>query len=67
MKPNSDVRTLARDNSVFLWEIGKRIGKSEQTIVKWLRDEPLPISRKTLLVTAINEIAAEKRKESIHD
>ena len=58
METNIDIRRYARRNEVFLYEIGQRIGVSEVTITRWLRN-PTP-EQQQKMIKAIDEIAAEK-------
>lgn len=38
---NQDIRNLAKLRGLFLWQVAKRCGVSESTLMKWIR-EPLP-------------------------
>ena len=62
MKPNMDIRNLAKDNGVYLWEIAKYIGVTEQTIIRWLRREPMPEDKQLKVVDAIYIIASRNQE-----
>lgn len=50
MKLNQDLRDYARSNLLFIWQVAKEMGISEQTLHTWLR----------------NELTEEKRKKFIN-
>ena len=54
---NLDVRTIAKENGVRLWEIADKLGISEPTITRKLRRE-LPADEKQKILSIIDEIAA---------
>lgn len=58
---NLDVRTIAKENGVRLWEIADKLGISEPTITRKLRRE-LPADEKKKILAVIDEIAAAKKK-----
>lgn len=58
---NLDVRTIAKENGVRLWEIADKLGISEPTITRKLRRE-LPADEKQKILSIIDEIAAAKQK-----
>lgn len=58
---NLDVRTIAKENGVRLWEIADKLGISEPTITRKLRRE-LPADEKKKMLAIIDEIAAAKQK-----
>lgn len=61
---NIDIRTAAKQNGVRLWEVADRLNVSEPTITRKLRRE-LPADEKQRIISLIDEIAAEKKKEVI--
>ena len=61
---NTDIRTAAKQNGVRLWEVADRLNVSEPTITRKLRRE-LPADEKQRIISLIDEIAAEKKKEVI--
>ena len=62
MKPNMEIRTLAKDNGVYQWEIAKYIGVTEQTIIRWLRNEPMLQEHRLKLIDAIYSIANREKE-----
>ena len=54
-KANQDIRQLAKDSRVPLWELASHVGISEATMTRLLRCE-LPESQKELLKAGINEL-----------
>lgn len=61
-KSNSEIRTLAKQSNVFLYEIAERLNISEPTITRRLRRE-LPDEEKEKIKAVIAELAAEKANE----
>ena len=59
---NNDIRTAAKQNGVRLWEVAERLNVSEPTITRKLRRE-LPADEKQRIISLIDEISAEKKKE----
>ena len=59
---NLDVRTIAKENGVRLWEIADKLGISEPTITRKLRRE-LPADEKQKILAIIDEIAAAKQNK----
>ena len=59
---NIDIRTAAKQNGVRLWEVADRLNVSEPTITRKLRRE-LPADEKQRIISLIDEISAEKKKE----
>lgn len=57
---NTDIRTSAKDNCVFLWEVAARLKISEPTMTRKLRRE-LSAEEKQRIFSLIDEIAAEKK------
>ena len=62
MTANQDIRTAAKQNGVRLWEVADRLNVSEPTITRKLRRE-LPADEKQRIISLIDEISAEKKKE----
>lgn len=65
MKRNEDIRAIARQKKVYLYEIADALGVSEPTFIRWLRKE-LSEKQKADVRAAI-DIVAEQRKESAND
>lgn len=62
MKPNQGIRNKAKENNVYLWEIGNYLEVTEQTIIRWLRKEPMLHYQEEAIMKAIKEISATKAK-----
>ena len=59
MKPNEDLRRLAKNKSVRFWEIADYLGKSEATVTRFFRHE-FSDEQKSRLLKVIEEIAENK-------
>ena len=57
---NMELKSTLKSLDISYWQIGEVIGKHENTIIRWLREEPLPADHKTLILEAI-----EKLKKSV--
>ncbi|MCM1276738.1 MAG: hypothetical protein NC299_15495 [Lachnospiraceae bacterium] len=60
MKKNIDVRSKARENNVYLYEIAEMLGVSEQTFIRRLRHELADV-QKSEIYAAIEMIAERKK------
>lgn len=58
---NKDIRELAKNNNVFMWEIAKKINLSEFTLSRHMRDE-MTNEEKEQMYLAIYEIVQEREK-----
>lgn len=58
MKANLEIRAMAKNAGVKLWQIAEHCGISEPTIVRWLR-VPLSPERRQMVVDAILALAKE--------
>lgn len=58
IKHNTDIRTTAKQNGVYLYEIAEKLGVSEPTFNRWLRKE-LSAELKEEATAAIEEIRKE--------
>lgn len=58
---NNDVRTHAKEQGVFIWQLAESLGISEPTMTRKLRRE-LPNAEKTRLFELIDQLA-EAQKE----
>lgn len=56
--PNRDIRHAALLADVRHWEICERMGISEPTLTRWLRQE-LPEEKRQRILDAIKELAKE--------
>lgn len=60
IKRNMDIRTMAKNSGVFLWEIAEWLEVSEQTFIRKLRKE-LSDEDKLKVFDAIGKIEREHR------
>lgn len=58
MKANNEIRTLAAENNIYIWQIADKLGVHENTLLRWMRKE-LPKETKDKILNAINEIRGE--------
>ena len=64
---NEELRRELRANNVPLWKIGREIGRTEMTVIRWFR-EPLTGERKSLVeAAAASLIAQAQRREDTND
>ena len=61
MLKNNDVKSYAKKQGVFLWEIAEAIGLADSNFSRKLRRE-LPDNEKQRILAIIDEIAAAKQK-----
>ena len=59
MKANSEIRNYMERHHITLWELGAKLGKSENTMIRRLRME-LPEQDKEVLFSAMAEIVKER-------
>ena len=59
---NLDIRQIAKERKVCLWQIAERLGISEPTMTRRLRCE-LPEAEKEKIFAIIEKVAEEKEKE----
>lgn len=62
IRRNLEVRSAAKENGVYLYEIAEKLGVSEPTFNRWLRKE-LPENLKKKVSAAIEEIKQEHESE----
>lgn len=60
MTANQDIRTAAKQNGVFLWEIAEKLDVTDGNFSRKLRRE-LPAEEKRRIFSLIDEIAAQKQ------
>ena len=60
---NKEIRELLKKNKIFLWQLALKIGKCEQTLVRWLRT-PLTQEQEQIILKAITEIIAERKNKN---
>lgn len=58
-KKNEDVRKLARERGIKLWEIAEKLGCADATLSRKLRRE-LPESEKKAVIDIIMELSKEQ-------
>lgn len=64
---NEELRRELRANGIPLWKIGREIGRTEMTVIRWFR-EPLTGERKSLVeAAAASLIAQAQRREDAND
>lgn len=56
-KPNADIRTAIKESSLCQYQVAEKIGVSEFTFIRWMRNE-LSDERKQRILTAIKELSA---------
>lgn len=59
MLANNDIRTIAKEKGVRLWEVAEVLKVSDPTMTRKLRRE-LPQDEKDRIFKIIDELAAEK-------
>ncbi len=57
---NQDIRALAKDNGVKLWQIAETLKITDTMFSKWLRHE-LPDEKKSKIRSAVNQIVSERQ------
>lgn len=63
MLNNTDLRKSAKDKGVALWQIADKLNISEPTMTRKLRRE-LPAAEKAKIMSIIDDLSAEKQKET---
>lgn len=61
MRTNADIRKVAKDNGIKLWQIAKKLGISDGNFSRKLRDE-LSEGEKDRILTIIAELAKGVKK-----
>lgn len=59
---NMDLRQKAKEKGVFFWQIARKMGVSEPTMIRRLRFE-LPEQEKQKYLSIIDKLSEEKRAE----
>ena len=62
IKRNNEIRTKARENGVYLYEIAEKLNVAEPTVNRWLRKE-LSEDLKQKALAAIEQIREEHEAE----
>lgn len=60
MTANQDIRTAAKQNGVFLWEIAEKLDMMDSNFSRKLHRE-LPADEKQRIFSLIDEISAQKK------
>jgi len=55
MHNNMDIRLLLKANAITVWQLGQKLGVSENTIHRWLRFE-LPEEKRNRILVAVKEL-----------
>ena len=56
---NKELRRLAKASGVPMWRVAKRLGISEVTISRWLREE-LSAEKRELILSIIEELSEQE-------
>ena len=59
MKANQDVRNYMEKHHITMWQLGAKLGRSDNTMIRRLRME-LPEHEKAVLLSAMAEIVKER-------
>ena len=52
---NEKIRQKMKDADMMQWEVAKKIGITESTLIRWLRDDPLTDEHRQKIEQAIKE------------
>lgn len=61
-KANQDIRSIAKANNIFLWQICDFLGVSEPTMTRWLR-KPLSADKEQQILQAIEVLKGGAENE----
>ncbi len=59
MKANQDIREYMEKHRITMWQLGAKLGRSDNTMIRRLRME-LPEQDKEILFSAMAEIVKER-------
>ena len=59
MKANQDIREYMEKHRITMWQVGAKLGRSDNTMIRRLRME-LPEQDKEVLFSAMAEIVKER-------
>lgn len=59
MKANQDIRAYMEKNNIYMWQIGLKLGRSENTMIRRLRVELSPEDKKQMF-SVMSEIVKER-------
>jgi len=54
-----EIKETLRRHRIYLWEVATKLGVSEITLCRWLRQDP-PEEKAKLILNAINAIVLER-------
>lgn len=60
---NIEIKMAIKQNNLSYWRIAEIIGVHENTILHWLREDPLPSDHKTLILEAIEKLKKSEVNE----
>lgn len=58
---NEQIKDLMKENSIFMWQVAKKLNVYETSFCKWFREE-LSEERKQQVLSAIEEIKLDRLK-----
>lgn len=59
MKANQDIRAYMEKNHIYMWQIGLKLGRSDNTMIRRLRVELSPEDKEQIF-SAMREILQER-------
>ena len=62
MKRNEDMRRAMRRAEVFTWQVAEKLGVSEPTVYRWLRDKEMSTEKRARFFRAIEEAQKENER-----
>lgn len=60
---NQEIRTAAKNKNIYLWQIAEKLGMQDSAFSRKLRRE-LSAAEKAKIMSIIDELSAEKQKET---
>lgn len=58
---NEELKSLMRQNNIFMWQVARRLGVHETSFCRWFREE-LSEERKQQILSSIEEIKLDRLK-----
>ena len=59
---NKQIKELMKENSIFMWQVAKKLKVNECSFSKWFREE-LSEERKQRVLSAVEEIKLDRLKQ----
>lgn len=59
---NKELREILRQHDIYMWQVAKKLGIHETSLVRWFREE-LSVERKQQVMSAIEEIKTERTQK----